>query len=199
MEIREIFRNRLVAGIDVAFPVLLEGHARLRLRSGARSAHLEDLDRATREEVWRLVADRRLQDRDANEAIFRFTDFHSDASGGGRLVEYRDRVQRLADALDAVRVTVCPTLQVEQNLEIMLSRGTSEPFDAVVAMYHDQGLPVLKHIGFGRAVNTTLGLPFIRTSVDHGTAFDIAGTGQADPGSLLAAVELATLLAGPRE
>jgi hypothetical protein len=51
------------------------------------------------------------------------------------LVEYRDRVQRLADALDAVRVTVCPTLQVEQNLEIMLSRGTSEPFDAVVAIW----------------------------------------------------------------
>jgi hypothetical protein len=52
-----------------------------------------------------------------------------------RLVEYRDGVQRLADALDAVRVTVCPTLQVEQNLEIMLSRGTSEPFDAVVAIW----------------------------------------------------------------
>jgi 4-hydroxythreonine-4-phosphate dehydrogenase len=56
--------------------------------------------------------------------------------------------------------------------------------DAVVAMYHDQGLPVLKHMGFGRAVNITLGLPFIRTSVDHGTALDLAGSGKADHGSL---------------
>jgi len=67
--------------------------------------------------------------------------------------------------------------------------------DAVLAMYHDQGLPVLKFAGFGHAVNVTLGLPIIRTSVDHGTAFDIAGTGTADPGSLLAAVELAATMA----
>ena len=67
--------------------------------------------------------------------------------------------------------------------------------DAVLAMYHDQGLPVVKYAGFGHAVNVTLGLPIVRTSVDHGTAFDIAGKGQADPGSLLAAVELAVALA----
>jgi 4-hydroxythreonine-4-phosphate dehydrogenase len=63
--------------------------------------------------------------------------------------------------------------------------------DAVLAMYHDQGLPVLKYAGFGHAVNVTLGLPIVRTSVDHGTALDIAGRGQADPGSLLAAFDLA--------
>ena len=67
--------------------------------------------------------------------------------------------------------------------------------DAVLAMYHDQGLPVLKYAGFGHAVNVTLGLPMIRTSVDHGTAFDIAGSGKADAGSLFAAVELAAALA----
>ena len=67
--------------------------------------------------------------------------------------------------------------------------------DAVLAMYHDQGLPVLKYAGFGHAVNVTLGLPIIRTSVDHGTAFDIAGSGKADTGSLMAAVELAATLA----
>ena len=65
--------------------------------------------------------------------------------------------------------------------------------DAVLAMYHDQGLPTLKHIGFGNAVNTTLGLPIVRTSVDHGTALDLAGTGKSDAGSLLAAVELARI------
>lgn len=69
------------------------------------------------------------------------------------------------------------------------------PKDAVLAMYHDQGLPVLKYAGFGHSVNVTLGLPIIRTSVDHGTAFDIAGTGKADSGSLMAAVELAMRLA----
>ncbi|MBM3202920.1 4-hydroxythreonine-4-phosphate dehydrogenase PdxA [Candidatus Woesearchaeota archaeon] len=67
--------------------------------------------------------------------------------------------------------------------------------DAVLAMYHDQGLPVLKYAGFGRAVNITLGLPIIRTSVDHGTALDLAGTGQADPGSLAQALTLAHTLA----
>jgi 4-hydroxythreonine-4-phosphate dehydrogenase len=66
--------------------------------------------------------------------------------------------------------------------------------DAVLAMYHDQGLPVLKHAGFGEAVNVTLGLPIIRTSVDHGTALDLAGSGQADEGSLQAAIELAISL-----
>jgi 4-hydroxythreonine-4-phosphate dehydrogenase len=66
-----------------------------------------------------------------------------------------------------------------------------EHFDAVLAMYHDQGLPVLKHAGFGHAVNVTLGLPYVRTSVDHGTALDLAGTGRADAGSLHAAVNLA--------
>jgi 4-hydroxythreonine-4-phosphate dehydrogenase len=63
--------------------------------------------------------------------------------------------------------------------------------DAVLAMYHDQGLPVIKHAGFDRAVNITLGLPILRTSVDHGTALDLAGTGRADAGSLAAAIELA--------
>jgi 4-hydroxythreonine-4-phosphate dehydrogenase len=63
--------------------------------------------------------------------------------------------------------------------------------DAVLAMFHDQGLPVLKHASFGHAVNVTLGLPILRTSVDHGTALDLAGTGRADAGSLRAAVQLA--------
>jgi len=71
-------------------------------------------------------------------------------------------------------------------------------FDAVLAMYHDQGLPVLKHAGFGHAVNVTLGLPFIRTSVDHGTALDLAGTGTADASSLEAAARLALKLVAHR-
>jgi len=66
-----------------------------------------------------------------------------------------------------------------------------ERYDAVLAMYHDQGLPVVKHARFESAVNVTLGLPIVRTSVDHGTALDLAGTGRADAGSLIAAVRLA--------
>lgn len=71
-----------------------------------------------------------------------------------------------------------------------------ERYDAVLAMYHDQGLPVIKHARFESAVNVTLGLPIVRTSVDHGTALDIAGTGRADAGSLLAAIRLAAEMAG---
>lgn len=67
--------------------------------------------------------------------------------------------------------------------------------DAVLAMYHDQGLPVLKHASFGEGVNVTLGLPIIRTSVDHGTALNLAGTGNIEIGSMLAAIELAITLA----
>lgn len=70
-----------------------------------------------------------------------------------------------------------------------------ENADATLAMYHDQGLPVLKFHGFGRAANITLGLPFIRTSVDHGTALDLAGTGKADAGSLETAVQVAADMA----
>lgn len=69
-----------------------------------------------------------------------------------------------------------------------------QDYDVVLAMYHDQGLPVLKHQGFGRAVNVTLGLPFVRTSVDHGTALDLAGTGKASTTSLQAAIDMANTM-----
>jgi 4-hydroxythreonine-4-phosphate dehydrogenase len=74
-------------------------------------------------------------------------------------------------------------------------RATRGEFDVVIACYHDQGLIPIKLLAFGQAVNVTLGLPIIRTSVDHGTAFDIAGKGIADPGSMIAAVRLAARLA----
>jgi len=79
------------------------------------------------------------------------------------------------------------------TLFVRASRGE---FDAVVACYHDQGLIPVKLLAFGTSVNVTLGLPIIRTSVDHGTAFDIAGRNAADPGSMIAAVRLAATLAG---
>jgi 4-hydroxythreonine-4-phosphate dehydrogenase len=82
--------------------------------------------------------------------------------------------------------------------DTVFHRAASGEFDAVVAMYHDQGLIPLKLLHFRDAVNVTLGLPIIRTSVDHGTAYDIAGKGQADPSSLKAAVKMAVMMARNR-
>jgi len=77
--------------------------------------------------------------------------------------------------------------------DTLFTRPNLLEYDAVLAMYHDQGLPVLKYSGFGEAVNITLGLPFLRTSVDHGTALELAGSGEIKTGSLKAAVEVANL------
>ena len=79
--------------------------------------------------------------------------------------------------------------------DTLFSRERLRDFDCVLAMYHDQGLPVLKYASFGSGVNVTLGLPIIRTSVDHGTALELAASGKADAGSLRAAIELAAALA----
>ena len=75
--------------------------------------------------------------------------------------------------------------------DTVFARAVGGEFDAVVAPYHDVGMAAFKTVSFGRGVNVTLGLPFVRTSPDHGTAFDIAGTGTADAGSTLAALRLA--------
>jgi 4-hydroxythreonine-4-phosphate dehydrogenase len=78
--------------------------------------------------------------------------------------------------------------------DTVFTPGVLAQGDAVLAMYHDQGLPVLKYSGFGKAVNLTLGLPLLRASVDHGTALDLAGRGRADPGSLQVAIRMASRL-----
>ncbi|HJR68933.1 MAG TPA: 4-hydroxythreonine-4-phosphate dehydrogenase PdxA, partial [Gammaproteobacteria bacterium] len=91
-----------------------------------------------------------------------------------------------AEGLDVVGPVSADTAFTPESLERC---------DAVVAMYHDQGLPVLKALSFGEIVNVTLGLPIVRTSVDHGTALSLAGTGRARPDSLFAAVELALAIA----
>jgi 4-hydroxythreonine-4-phosphate dehydrogenase len=83
------------------------------------------------------------------------------------------------------------TIQGPLPADTLFTSKYLESADAVMAMFHDQGLPVLKYSGFGRAVNITLGLPFIRTSVDHGTALDLAGRGDADSGSFAAAMATA--------
>ena len=115
------------------------------------------------------------------------------AGEGGYLGrEEQDIIEPLIDSLLAGGMQVYGPYPADT---IFVPRHADE-YDAILAMYHDQGLPVLKHASFGTGVNVTLGLPLIRTSVDHGTALDLAGTGRADPGSLFAAVELAIDLAG---
>jgi 4-hydroxythreonine-4-phosphate dehydrogenase len=114
------------------------------------------------------------------------------AGEGGHLG--REEIDVIGPALAALRAE-------GMRLEGPLSADTAflparrAQFDAYLAMFHDQGLPVLKALGFGDAVNVTLGLPFVRTSVDHGTALDLAGTGKADPSSMIAATKLAVALA----
>jgi len=114
------------------------------------------------------------------------------AGEGGHLG--REEIDVIAPALAAARargIDVAGPLPADTLfVPAMLAR-----FDAVLAMYHDQGLPVLKHASFGHGVNVTLGLPLVRTSVDHGTALDLAGKGTADAGSMKAALALADRLA----
>ena len=102
----------------------------------------------------------------------------------------REEIDVIAPAIAAARAEGLD-LAGPLAADTLLTPARLAPFDAVLAMYHDQGLPVLKYAGFGQAVNVTLGLPIVRTSVDHGTAYDIAGSGRADAGSLRAAVALA--------
>ncbi len=102
----------------------------------------------------------------------------------------REEIEQISPAIEALRMSgIAVTGPVPADTAFI--EANLGGVDAVLAMYHDQGLPVLKHRGFGNAVNVTLGLPIIRTSVDHGTALDLAGTGRADAGSLRTAVELA--------
>jgi 4-hydroxythreonine-4-phosphate dehydrogenase len=102
----------------------------------------------------------------------------------------REEIDIIEPALDRLRAQGID-LVGPLPADTLFSRIRHEPCDAVLAMYHDQGLPVLKYASFGAGVNITLGLPFIRTSVDHGTALELAGSGRAEVGSLIAAIEIA--------
>jgi 4-hydroxythreonine-4-phosphate dehydrogenase len=106
----------------------------------------------------------------------------------------REEIEVMIPVLDRIRsqgVNVSEPLPADT----LFTQDKLARCDCVLAMYHDQGLPVLKHASFGQGVNITLGLPIIRTSVDHGTALDLAGTGRADHGSLLEAISLAAEMA----
>ncbi len=107
----------------------------------------------------------------------------------------REEIDFIASTLDRLREQEGMTLVGPLPADTLFSRIRQEPCDAILAMYHDQGLPVLKYASFGTGVNITLGLPFIRTSVDHGTALELAGSGRAEVSSLLAAIDVALEMA----
>jgi 4-hydroxythreonine-4-phosphate dehydrogenase len=110
------------------------------------------------------------------------------AGEGGHLG--REEIEVMIPVLDKLRaegINVSPPIPADT----LFAQHRLRECDAVLTMYHDQGLPVLKHASFGAGVNITLGLPIIRTSVDHGTALELAGTGKADVGSLLEAIKVA--------
>lgn len=111
--------------------------------------------------------------------------------GGHMGLEERDIIEPALNQLRQQGMTLIGPLPADT----VFTPHHLQQCDAVLAMYHDQGLPPLKQTGFGKAVNITLGLPIIRTSVDHGTALDLAGTGEIDSGSFEVAIELATKLA----
>lgn len=110
------------------------------------------------------------------------------AGEGGHLG--REEIEVISPVLDALRAGGMD-LRGPLPADTLFTPRMLAECDCVLAMYHDQGLPVLKHASFGGGVNVTLGLPMIRTSVDHGTALELAGSGNADPGSLLAALDMA--------
>lgn len=131
-----------------------------------------------------------------NNPVILVTGLNPHAGEAGHLGQ--EEIEIIQPAIEQLRRDA---LQVEGPLpaDTLFTPPFLQRADGVLAMYHDQGLPVLKHLGFGRAVNITLGLPIIRTSVDHGTALSLAGSGQAEPGSLYAAIDTALEMIAVRQ
>jgi 4-hydroxythreonine-4-phosphate dehydrogenase len=185
-----------IAGITGGEPVMMLAAPGLRVALATTHLPLREVSAAiTREGLARTLRTlhrdlrRRFGIQDPNILV---CGLNPHAGEGGHLG--REEIEVIEPVLDSLREE---GLRLEGPLpaDTLFLPKYLDRADAVLAMFHDQGLPVLKHVGFGRAVNITLGLPIIRTSVDHGTALDLAGSGQADAGSLEAAIEAAIALA----
>ena len=190
--------TELLAELTGARPVAMMFHAE-RLRVVLATTHVplaEVPRRLTRERIEEVVGL-------AHEELPRFgcphprlavAGLNPHAGESGLLGEEEERVVRPAVEACRARGIAVTGPEPADTLFVRALRGA---FDAVIACYHDQGLIPVKLVAFGEAVNVTLGLPIVRTSVDHGTAYDIAGRGVADPSSMIAAVRLAATLASP--
>jgi len=188
----------LAARAGQSHPVMLLVAGTLRVALATTHLPLADVPRAlTRELLERRLAvlDRGLRDafRIGAPRIL-VCGLNPHAGEGGHLG--REEIEVIAPAIEAARARGL-ALTGPLPADTAFTPRSLAGADAVLAMYHDQGLPVIKHAGFGHGVNVTLGLPFHRVSVDHGTALDLAGTGRADPGSLFEAIRLAGRLGAP--
>ena len=182
----------LAAKAGGAHPVMLLVAGSLRVALATTHLPLSEVARrVTRDSLERTIG---VLDRGLRESLgiasprILVCGLNPHAGEGGHLGrEEIDVIRPAVESLAARGVAVTGPVPADTAF----TPASLEAADAVLAMYHDQGLPVIKHAGFGHAVNVTLGLPFHRASVDHGTALDLAGTGQADPGSLFEAIRLA--------
>jgi 4-hydroxythreonine-4-phosphate dehydrogenase len=188
--------TEFLAGITGGDPVMMLAAGSLRVALATIHLPLADVPGAitpARLERVLRVLDRDLRDRfQIPRPRLLVAGLNPHAGEGGHLGHEEQAV--IGPVLERLRADGL-LLDGPLPADTLFTPARLEHADAVLAMYHDQGLPVLKYVGFGRAVNVTLGLPIIRTSVDHGTALDIAGMGRADPGSLQAALEMALQLA----
>ena len=172
-------------GLRVA---LMTTHLPLRDVADAISADLIDL-------VCRIVHDDLRDKFDIEKPRILMCGLNPHAGEGGYLGrEEIDVVQPALNDLEKAGIHI----EGPYPADTLFQEKYLQETDAVIAMYHDQGLPVLKFKGFGQAANITLGLPIVRTSVDHGTAYDLAGTGKADIGSLITAIQVAREMSGKR-
>ena len=188
---------RDAAGVDRVLMLLVGG----RLRAALATIHVALRDVPDLLRVEDLVADLELLDRElartfgVPQAQIAVAGLNPHAGEGGLFG--REEREVIQPAVEAARGR---GIRAEGPLpaDACIPAAVDGAWDAVYAMYHDQALPTVKAIARRRAVNVTLGLPYVRTSVDHGTAFDIVGTGRATPTSLEAAIELGARLAGRR-
>jgi 4-hydroxythreonine-4-phosphate dehydrogenase len=185
-----------IAGITGGHPVMMLATPGLRVALATTHLPLSEVSSAITHTRLRMVI--RILDHDLR-ARFDITNpkivvcgLNPHAGENGHLG--REEIEIIEPVLDSFRKQGL-NLQGPLPADTLFTAKYLNSADAVLAMYHDQGLPVLKYVGFGRAVNITLGLPIIRTSVDHGTALELAGTGKADLGSLQFALQNALTMA----
>ncbi len=150
---------------------------------------------ATIAETARIVNAALMRDFGVARPRLAVSGLNPHAGEGGMLG--REEIEVIAPALDLLRAEGM-AVDGPMPADTMFHPGARARYDAALTMFHDQGLVAIKTLDFARGVNVTLGLPFIRTSPDHGTAYDIAGTGRADPTSLIEAIRLAGEMAGAR-
>lgn len=167
------------------------------LRVALATTHLplakvsQAITRETLEPIIRILNHDLIERMNISEPVIYVCGLNPHAGEGGHLGrEEMDIIEPLLEKLREDGLRLIGPLAADT----LFTPKYLQHADAVLCMYHDQGLPVLKHKGFGRAINITLGLPIIRTSVDHGTALDLAGTGKADISSLNLAIETALVM-----